>query len=368
MIEIFIGLITISIIAAILALLLEIADHYIADYGEKHILVNEEKDLLVKGGSPLLFSLAEKSIFLPSACGGKGTCSYCKVEVPEGGGSVLPTETPYLSKDELENNVRLACMLKVKNDLKIQIPDELFLVKQFRVKVEKIERLTPDIKNIRFRILSPEEGISFKAGQYVQLEIPKYELTRESEFRAYSIASAAEENQAVELIITKVPEGVVSTYAHDYLQVGEELIMRGPFGEFCLLCNLDRDILLIATGSGLAPIRSMIYQIRQEGIKQKVTLFFGDRKPEDLLYDDELREFERTLDDFTYIPTLSRTTEEDGWTGEKGRVTDLIEKHIPDNAAIDVYICGVPAMVESCQKLLVEKGVPQVRIWFDKFE
>ena len=368
MIEIFIALIVISSIAALLALLLEIADRYIADYGEKHIIVNGEKDLLVKGGRPLLFSLAAKGIFLPSACGGKGTCSYCKVMVLAGGGPVLPTETPHLSTDDLEHHLRLACLLKVKDDLKIQIPEELFLVKEFRVKVERIERLTPDIKSIRFRLLSPEEGISFKAGQYVQLEIPQYELTEEPEFRAYSIASPTDEHQTVELMITKVPEGVVSTYAHDYLQVGEELIMRGPFGEFCLLCNLDRDILLIATGSGLAPIRAMVHQIRQEGNKQKVTLFFGDRRPEDLLYYDELREFERTLADFTYIPTISRATEEDRWTGEKGRVTDLIKKYIPDNAPVDVYICGIPAMVESCQKLLVQKGVPQVRIWFDKFE
>ncbi len=358
MLQILIGLLAISTIAAVLALLLEIADRYIADYGEKHILINDEKDLLVKGGRPLLFTLGEQGIFLPSACGGKGTCGYCKAKVLEGGGPVLPTETPYLDINELTQNVRISCQLKVKEDLKVQIPEELFLVK---------ERLTPDVKNVQFRILAPEEGIAFKAGQYVQLEIPKYELTSEPEFRAYSIASPPFEHHMVELIITKVPEGAVSTYAHEYLQINEELIMRGPFGEFCLR-DSDREMLMIATGSGLAPIHSMLRQMKQEGTIKKTTLFFGDRKPEDLLYYDALRELERTVADFTYIPTLSRTTEEDHWTGEKGRVTDLIKKYIPDQSSIDVYICGVPAMVESCLELLTQKGVPPEQICFDKFE
>ena len=367
MTEIFLGLIAISMIAAFLALLLEIADRYIADYGEKHILVNEEKDLVVKGGRPLLFSLAEKEIFLPSACGGKGTCAYCKAKVLEGGGPVLPTETPYLSKEELDQHVRITCQLKVKDDLKIQIPEELFLVKAFKVKVERIDALSPDVKGVQFSIQSPEEGITFKPGQYVQLEIPKYERTKESEFRAYSISSSADEHHKVDLLITKVPEGDVSTYVHDYMKSGEQLTIRGPFGEFYLR-NSDRDILMIATGSGLAPIYSMIKQICKEGNSRKVTLFFGDKKPADLLYYDELRELDRTFDNFTYIPTVSRATEEDNWQGERGRVTDLIKKYIPDNAQIDVYICGIPAMVESCHELLIQKGVPQVRMWYDKFE
>ena len=173
MAEIIIGIIAISTIAAVLALLLEVADRYIADYGEMHILINDEKDIIVQGGRPLLFSLSEQGIFLPSACGGKGTCAYCKVKVLEGGGPVLPTETPYLDNDELTQQVRISCQLKVKEDMQVRIPDELFLVKEFRVRVETIKQLSPDIKYIQFRILSPEEGITFKAGQYVQLEIPK---------------------------------------------------------------------------------------------------------------------------------------------------------------------------------------------------
>ena len=367
MLEIIISLIAISTIAAILALFLEVADRHIADYGEKQIIVNDEKNLVVKGGKPLLFLLAEEGIFLPSACGGKGTCAYCKVKVLEGGGPVLPTETPYLDSNELKENVRISCQLKVKEDVQIRIPEQLFLVKEYRVRVERVEQVTPEIKYIHFNILSPKEGISFKAGQYVQLEIPKYKLTKEPEFRAYSIASSPYEHETVGLIITKVPKGVVSTYVHEHLEVNDELIMRGPFGEF-FLRDSDRDILMIATGSGLAPIRSMLFQIKKEMNQRKITLFFGDKKADDLLYYDELREYETTMSNFTYIPTLSRATEKDKWKGEKGRVTDLIKKLVPDNSNIDVYICGLPAMVNSCLEVLTKKGIPPDQISFDKFE
>ncbi len=365
--DLFIGLMLISGMVAFLALLLELADRFLADYGERRVLVNEEKDLTVQGGRSLLFTLADEGIYLPSACGGKGTCAYCKVQVMEGGGQVLPTETPYLDLNELTQHVRLACQLKVKEDMKIQVPDELFAVKEFQARVEQITRITPDINFVDFRILSPEEGIDFRAGQYIQLEVPKYELTTEPEFRAYSIASPPSEHHHLGLLITRVPEGAVSTYIHEYLKEGDELALRGPFGEFCLR-DSERELLMIATGSGLAPIRSMLSQLKELGSNKKVTFFFGDRREEDLLCYEEMLEFERTMDNFTYVPTLSRTKDEDSWVGEKGRVTDLIAKYIPDNPPIDAYICGVPAMVHSCQELLMKKGLPPERICFDKFE
>ena len=367
MTQLVLSLLIISCIGAILALLLEIADSYLADYGEKHIVINQEKDLIVEGGRPLLSSLMEEGIFIPSACGGKGTCAYCKVKVQEGGGPVLPTETPYLSREELEGNVRLSCQVKVKDDLKITIPEELFRVKEFRVKVTHIEDLTTDIKGLYLDILGPEAEITFRPGQYVQLQIPRYELTKESEYRAYSIASSYEESNKIELMITRMPGGVVSTYVHDFLKEGAELLMTGPFGDF-FLRESENDILLIATGSGLAPIMSILHQIVKEQIQRKTTLFFGDRKRKDLFYYDELKEFERTLPHFTFIPTLSRPTEEDQWQGEKGRVTDLIERYISKNSNLDVYICGSPAMVQSCMDLLNEKGISEDRVFFDKFE
>ena len=367
MLQLILSLLALSGIGALLALLLEIADSYIANYGENHVLINDDRDLVVKGGNPLLFTLMENQIFIPSACGGKGTCSLCKLKVLDGGGPVLPTETPYLDKEELREHVRLSCQVKVRNDLKIEIPEELFLIKEFHVNVAEIEDLTPNIKRLHLKILTPEEGISFKAGQYVQLEVPKYEMTRGPEYRAYSVASSAGENHDLELAITKVPDGAVTTYVHDYLKVGEELIVNGPFGEFYLR-DSDRDILFIATGSGLAPIKSILHQMEEEGIKRKATLFFGARTRKDLLYYDKLRDFEKRLPNFTFFPTLSRPTEEDQWDGEKGRVTDLIEKHIAENANIQVYICGAPTMVDSCEDILTKKGIPEDQIFYDKFE
>ncbi len=365
--EILLGLLAISGLAALLALLLEVADFFLADYGERHILVNDEKDLVVEGGRPLLFSMSEKGIFLPSACGGKGTCGYCKIRVLEGGGPLLPTETPYLSQAEQAEQVRISCQLKVKEDLKVEIPEELFLVKVFRARVERIRTLTPDIKEVRLAILEPADGITFKPGQYIQLEIPPYAHSRGPEFRAYSIASPIDSHHFVELIITRVEAGVVSTYVHEFLKEGDELTLRGPFGEFYLR-DSDREIVMIATGSGLAPFRAMLAQLRESGSGRRATLYFGDRRPFDLLYHEELLELERLLPDFTYVPTLSRTIAEDQWTGEKGRVTDLLQKHIPGNAPIDVYICGAPAMVQSSFDLLIAKGLQAEHIWYDKFD
>jgi Na+-transporting NADH:ubiquinone oxidoreductase subunit F len=361
------GLLIISLLSALLALLLEVAASYLTDYGEKHILINEEKDLVVAGGGSLLATLMGEGIFIPSACGGKGTCAYCKVRVDDGGGPVLPTETPYLTSDDLTQNVRLSCQVKVKDDLRITIPEELFLVKEFKVRVEKITDLTHLIKEVRFQILSPEEGITFKPGQYVQLQIPKYKKSKSSEYRAYSVSSSSRDKRFVELIITKMPEGIVSSYVHDYLKEDEELIMTGPFGDF-FLRESERGLLLIGTGSGLAPLISIIDQIEKEKIQRKTTLFFGDKTPRDLYYSERLKEWEKDLPTFTYIPVLSRTSEEDHWEGEKGRVTNLIEKYIPDQAEIEAYICGNPGMVQSCADLLQKKGISREHIFFDKFE
>lgn len=351
--------------SALLALLLEIAHRYLANYGECRITINGEKELLVEGGGPLLFALADQGIFIPSACGGRGTCAYCKLKVFEGGGPVLPTETPYLTDEEVAENVRLSCQVKVRNDLTIEIPEELFLVKQFRAKVDSLVELTPLIKGLYMEILEPDEGLTFKPGQYVQLEIPASK-GGEPEFRAYSICSACSESDWVELVITKVPDGTVSTYVHDFLKVGDEITFRGPFGDFYYQ-ESDRDMLMIATGSGMAPIRSILHHLRDEKIERKATFFFGGRTKSDLFYLDEMRDFEKELHDFTFVPTLSRPDKENDWDGEVGRVTNLLNKYLEDDPKVDVYICGSPPMVESCEEILTAKGVPLDRIFYDKF-
>ena len=359
-------MLVISGIGALLALLLEMADTFIADYGDCHILINKEKDLVVKGGSPLLFSLQDEGIFIPSACGGKGTCAYCKVKVLEGGGPVLATETPYLSAEEQVDRVRLSCQVKIRNDLEIEIPDELFRIKEFKVKVQSIVELNPYIKDVILEIISPDEGIIYKPGQYIQLEIPKYKLSSGPEFRAFSMASTPQKTKEVELYVGLVEKGIVSTYIHCYLKEGDELVARGPFGEFYYR-ESDRDILMIATGTGLAPIMSILRYMQRENIHRKTTLFFGTKLEDDLYCMEELASLETKLSSFTHIPTLSRVSDDSAWKGERGRVTALIEKKVPEGADLDVYICGNPQMVDSCLERLKEKGIPEDQIYFDKF-
>lgn len=362
-----IHILIISGISAFLAVIIEIAHTYIANYGDCRLSINDAKDLTIKGGEPLLFSLMEKQIFIPSACGGKGSCSLCKVKVIEGGGPVLPTETPYLSSDEMQHHVRLSCQLKVKNDLRIEIPEELFLIREYDVTVDRIEALTHETNSVHLKIVDSLEGIDFMPGQYVQLKIPKYRRTRQSEYRAYSIASPPRDRFNIKLLITKVPKGAVSTYVHDYLKESERLKLTGPFGDF-FLRESDRDILMIATGSGIAPFLSMLYHMKHQRISRKTVLFFGDRTPADLLCREEISFFEAELPDFTFIPILSRVKGKDQWKGERGRVTDLIKKYVLPGEPVDVYICGAPVMVKSCMDLLIEKGIPEENIMFDKFE
>ena len=365
--EFLIGIGALVVLAGILAAFLELADRFLADYGERQITINQEKQVTVQGGKSLLAALMDEKIFIPSACGGRGTCGYCKVKVLEGGGPVLPTETPYLTKEDLENHVRLSCQVKVRNDLVIWIPEEIFLVKEYVARVASVEPLTPRIKALKLEILEPTEGITFKPGQYVQLEVPKYELTKGPEYRAYSIASSARKRHELELVITKVPEGAVSTYVHDFLKQGDTLRLSGPYGDFYLRPS-ERDILFIATGSGLAPILSMLDQLASEGGERKVTLFFGARTRKDLYYEDRIERIQDSLPQFNYIFSLSRPTEEDRWEGEKGRVTNLIEKYVDQGAQLDVYMCGAPQMVESCKKLLLKKGIPEEQMFYDTFD
>lgn len=354
-------------IGMILAFLLELSGKYLGDYGERRIIINNEKEVIVNGGSPLLTTLKEEKIYIPSACGGKGTCAYCKVKIHEGGGPVLPTETPYLSSEEVAQNIRLSCQLKVKENLHIEIPEELFLVKQLRAKVFDIIELTPEIKELKMNIVAPEEGIKFRPGQYIQLEVPKYGNVKDTEFRAYSISSDSRHQNTLELVITKIPDGAVTTYVHEYLHKNDDLTLYGPYGDFYLR-ESDRGIIMIATGSGLAPMISILHQIENDKIKRNTALFFGAKTRNDLYYNDKLREFEKNIDAFKFYPVLSRSEDDAEWLGERGRVTDLIEKFIPDNDPVDVYLCGSPQMIESCMELLATKGIPEKNMYFDKFE
>jgi len=355
----------ISAISGILALLLSLANRTIADYGEKQIRINDSRELVVEGGNTLLSSLMENEIFIPSACGGKGSCGYCKVKVLSGGGQILPTETGYVTESEAADGIRLSCQCKVKNDLAIQIPDELFNVKQYDYTVRKIVPVTEKIRHV-FLELPPGKEISFKPGQYIQIQTPPYGDIDDEVYRAYSIASSPSSTRTIELFIGYVPEGICTTYIHQYLKENDVMTMAGPFGEFQYQ-DTGREMVMACIGTGLAPIMSILRYMRENAIDRKVTLFFSARTRKDLYMVEELEEIQKALPQFKLVCSLTRSTPEDNWTGDVGRVPELLEKYISNAAEAEAYLCGNNDMIDSVIKELTAKGMPASQIYYDKF-
>ena len=356
---------TITAISTFLAILMVIADVTIGNYGEVKITVNKDKVLTVDGGRPLLSTLMNEQIFIPSACGGRGSCGLCKVKVLRGAGQYLPTELPWISEEEKAQHIRLSCQIKVKNDLSIQIPEELFLVKQFDAEIEYIRDLTHDIKQIVLKLVKPEE-INYTAGQFVQLQIPEYELTEEPVYRAYSMSSCPVNKSRVELMIRLVPNGIATTYIHKYLKEGDKISFNGPYGEFYLR-DTERNIVCIAGGSGMAPIKSILLDMAEKGINRKTTFFFGARTAKDLFLLGDMRELEEKLTGFRFVPALSAPAPEDNWTGETGLITDVVDRFLTSGDNVEAYLCGSPGMIDACVKVLTANGVPEEFIYYDKF-
>lgn len=352
-------------IATFLAILMVIADSTIANYGEVKITANEEKEYTVRGGSSLLSTLMGEEVFIPSACGGRGSCGLCKVKVLEGAGQYLPTELPWMSEEETAEGIRLSCQIKVKNDMRIQIPEELFSVKQYRAKCARIRDLTHDIKELTLELIEPET-IEFTAGKFLQLQTPEYELTDEPVYRAYSMSSPPSVTDSVEIEVRLVPNGICTTYVHNYLKEGDEVIFNGPYGDFYLR-DTDRKAVCIAGGSGMAPIKSILLDMLDKGIDRKVEYFFGAVSKRDLFLVDEMRELEKKLPDFSYIPALSAPQEEDEWDGETGLITEVLDRHLESGEEVEAYLCGSPGMIDACVAVLTKKGVPEELIYYDKF-
>jgi Na+-transporting NADH:ubiquinone oxidoreductase subunit F len=352
-------------ITGILAIIMVIADATIANYGEVKITINDDKEVVVEGGKSLLSSLMSQDIFIPSACGGRGSCGLCKVKVKSGLGDYLPTELPWISDEEKKENIRLSCQVKVKKDIEIYIPEELFNVKRYTTKVQKLRNLTHDIKEVTLQLIEPEE-INFRAGQFIQFRVPEYELADESVYRAYSISSQPSEKNLVELEIRYVPNGICTTYVHQHLEEGEEVVLNGPYGEF-FLRDTDKDIIMIAGGSGMAPIKSILLDMAEKGIDRKAIYFFGARSKRDLFLVEEMRELEKQMPNFKFIPSLSQPLEEDEWDGESGLITETVAKCIEDASDMEAYLCGSPGMIDACVEVLREKGMPEEKIYYDKF-
>ena len=356
----------VSSIGAGLAAVLVVSEHFFANYGQCKITVNEERDFTIEGGKDLLSVLTGEKLFIPSACGGRGTCGLCKLKVLEGAGPLLPTEEPYLEKDERESNVRLACQVKVRQDLKIEIPKELLAIQEYTCKCTDIQDLTHDMKQFRFELIEPKT-IDYIPGQYIQLLTPAYEKSSEEVYRAYSISSDPADKGAIELIIRLVPGGICTTYCFEYLKEGDQMKMNGPYGDF-RLSETEAPIVFIAGGSGMAPIKCILHHMKNTDNQRKATYFFGANKVEELCLGDLMSQFESELANFKYVPVITSVEEGESWNGEKGLVTEAVERNLKDAEKCEAYLCGSPGMIDAAIKVLKKMGVTNDRIFYDKFE
>lgn len=363
--SILIAVVVISLIAAALALLVVIAEFFFANYGPCQITINDERTITVQGGDTLLSTLTEDKIFIPSACGGRGTCGLCKLKATEGAGVLLPTEEPYLDAAERESNVRLSCQIKVRNDLKIEIPPELFDIKEYMCQCVDITDLTHDIKQFRLKLLEPET-IDYVPGQYVQLLTPVYPGSDEEIYRAYSIASDPAEKNIIDLIIRLVPNGICTTYCFEYLKVGEKVKVNGPYGDF-RLSDTDAPIVFIAGGSGMAPIRNILYLMKNTDNKRKATYYFGANQARELFLLDQMKIFESELDNFKFMPIVAAPAEDENWAGEQGFVTQAVQRNLKNAPDCEAYLCGSPGMIDAAIKVLIELGMSEENIFYDKF-
>lgn len=355
----------ISVIAAGLAAVLTVAEAFLRDYGPCKITINDEKELTVKGGDSLLSVLTAEKIFIPSACGGRGTCGLCKLKVLEGAGAVLPTEEPYLDKKEIAENVRLSCQVKVRNDLKIQIPEELFAIKEYTARCTEIQDLTHDIKLFRFELIEPAE-IKYTPGQYMQLVAPIYEKSSEEVYRAYSIASDPAQKNIIDLIIRLIPGGICTTYCFEYLKVGDEVKMNGPYGEF-RLTGTDAEMVWVAGGSGMAPFVSILHDMKNTNNQRKATYYFGANRAEELFLTEQMKQFEKDLPNFRFVPVVTQTSQGGNWNGEMGLVTQAVERNVKNAGDYEGYLCGSPGMIDAAIKVLKNLGMNKNKIYYDKF-
>ena len=353
------SLIFVNSFALLIGLLIVFLDRVISRYGVARIVINDDKEFQAPGGKSLLRVLFENRYFIPSACGGKGTCGYCKLKVVDGGGEALPTEALILTARELREGFRLSCQLKVRGDLRIEVPPEYLEIKEYEGEIEYSELVTTDIRKIGIR-LAPPDVIDFKPGQYVQI---KLDSDTGIDYRAYSLASHPDEKNLVELNVKLIPEGLGSSYLHS-LEPGNRISFSGPYGDFFLRTDSSRKIVCVAGGVGLAPLKSIVRYWSTHGGGREVEFYYGSRTTKDL-YDHEI--FEKLAGEnvaFHYYPALS--DEDPDWKGDRGFIHTILEKHLERGEDSEAYLCGPPIMIDAVTDVLKTKGVLEERILYDK--
>jgi Na+-transporting NADH:ubiquinone oxidoreductase subunit F len=261
--------------------------------------------------------------------------------------------------------MRLSCQVKVLNDIQVSIPAELLNVREYQTRVESLRNLTYDIKEVRLKLVRPEK-MEFKPGQYVRVKIPAYELSRRPVLRTYSLANDPASNSEIELEVRYVPNGISTTYIHKYLKEGDSLTISGPYGD-SFPKNETTNVILIAGGSGMSPVKSILLDMVARNDKRTIRYFFGAKSLRDLFMVDLMREMEGKLSDFRFIPALSEPLPEDNWSGETGLITDVVNRHLVEVGDVEAYLCGSPPMIDACLKVLRGKKFPEERIHYDKF-
>jgi Na+-transporting NADH:ubiquinone oxidoreductase subunit F len=365
---------------------------------------DEEKSLTVKTGDKLLNTLSANKIFLPSACGGGGTCAECKCIVADGGGDVLATEKSKLTRREIREGYRLTCQVPVKQDMKLEIPAEVFDIKKWTCKVRSNDSVATFIKELVLEL--PEgENVDFRAGGYIQIEAPphtvkyqdftiedeyredwdKYDMWRfvskvnEDVVRAYSMANYPEEKGLIMLNVRiaspppnkpDVPPGQMSSFIYN-LKPGDEVVISGPYGEF-FARDTDNEMVFVGGGAGMAPMRSHIFdQLKRIHSKRKMTFWYGARSKREIFYQDEFDELARKNDNFEWHVALSEPLPQDNWEGKTGFIHQVLhDSYLKDHPApedCEYYICGPPMMNTAVLKLLDDMGVERENILLDDF-
>ncbi|HEB30245.1 MAG TPA: 2Fe-2S iron-sulfur cluster binding domain-containing protein [Spirochaetes bacterium] len=355
--------VTVGIFLGLTVMLLA-AEKRLVDYGICTLSINEGSVVFEQlGGITLLSTLYENKVFIPSACGGKGSCGYCKITLISGGGPILPTETPYMTRTEIKSGVRLACQVKLKENVEIRIPEELLEVKEYKSVVSLVRDLTYDIKELNFDLISPEE-IKHRPGQYVQIMAPSPDG---HVFRAYSISSPVYEKNKVQLMVRLVPGGIASTYLHG-LKEGDEVIFTGPFGEFKLNEDPEANVVLVGGGAGMAPMANIIYTIYHQWPDRKCHLFFGCRTTKDIFYFENFETLSKKHPNFKFTYALSDPLSEDEkWDGDTGFIHLSLDKLLPVTHKRQAFLCGPPPMIEAVIEILKDKKYRDEEIFYDKF-
>ncbi len=351
-------------VLVVLAAFLVLAERFLLDYGVCPISINAGEEVLeVEGGQTLLEALNSSEIYIPSACGGQGTCGYCKVAVRAGGGQVLPTELPMLTRREVRSGVRLACQVKVREAMEIRVPEEILKVQLFQAVVESTRPLTHDTKEIRLRLREPD-AIEHRPGQYVQVQAPSPDGPV---WRAYSISSPVHEPHIVELVVRLVPGGIGSTYLH-HLAEGDPVTFTGPFGEFRLTEETEREVVCVAGGCGMAPVKNIIETIYEREPARTCWLFFGCRTTADSFYYEKFRELAAAHPNLHVVYALSEPGEEDrDWAGETGFIHLSVDKHLDPEVPRQAFLCGPEPMIDAVTRVLEDKGLDPHDVFYDKF-